>query len=448
MSVAIPSLRGAIAVPGWAKNELWRRAKAVPSLDLRFAENRSLVDATTGLDLVTFSRTSDATFVGSNGLIQTASAGTPRFDHNPLTGESLGLLVEEQRTNLLLRSEEFDNASWSKTGLVTPVSANVETAPDGTSTADLLVEAATTGAHLVDQAATYQLVPYTASVYMKQHTAGRFGFIRFSNTNSLFTTSGIIVNLATGALVNSSGVTSFSIVSAGNGWWRVSITATPNSAGTAAALHIGITTSTNIALVSYTGDGTSGIYLWGAQLEAGAFPTSYIPTGASAVTRAADVCSISGSNLTSWLNVNEGSFFAEAQSFQTTATANIAFAISDGTLNNRIDLNVRAGSLGGASRGIVQSGGSTSFDTGNIATPAFTPNLAYRQAIGYQLDNFVHVYNGDTPRTDVSGAVPVAMTILDIGSRAGSSLFLNGHIRRLVYWRERLANNVLQSITQ
>lgn len=106
MSLALASRRAALTPP-WVRNELWRRARAVPSLDLRFAENRSLVDATTGLDLVTFTRTHEGRFVGSNGLIQVAPANTPRFDHNPITGESLGLLVEEQRTNEVRNSNNM-----------------------------------------------------------------------------------------------------------------------------------------------------------------------------------------------------------------------------------------------------------------------------------------------------------------------------------------------------
>ena len=128
MSVVIPSLRAAIAVPPWFKSELWRRARAVPSLDLRFADNKSLVDAVTGASLVTFTRASSGTFVDSAGVIQTASTNVPRFDHNPTTGESLGLLAEEQRANLLLRSEEFDNASWTKTR--SSISADSTIAPN------------------------------------------------------------------------------------------------------------------------------------------------------------------------------------------------------------------------------------------------------------------------------------------------------------------------------
>ena len=88
----------------WLKDSLWRRARAVPSLDLRFADNKSLVDSVSGQNLITFTRASTATFVGSDGVLQTAATDAPRFDHNPTTGESLGLLVEEQRSNLLLNS--------------------------------------------------------------------------------------------------------------------------------------------------------------------------------------------------------------------------------------------------------------------------------------------------------------------------------------------------------
>ena len=91
---------GALAGP-WVQNSLWTAARAVPSLDLRFAENKSLTDAKTGASLVTFTRASTGTYVGSDGLLQSATTNEARFDHNPTTGESLGLLVEEARTNLV-----------------------------------------------------------------------------------------------------------------------------------------------------------------------------------------------------------------------------------------------------------------------------------------------------------------------------------------------------------
>ena len=107
----------ALTVPGWAKNVLWRSARAVPSLDLRFADNKSLVDAVTGASLITFARASSGTYVDSAGVLQTAATDVPRFDHNPTTGESLGLLAEEARTNLLLNSGTLSAQSVTVTAV-------------------------------------------------------------------------------------------------------------------------------------------------------------------------------------------------------------------------------------------------------------------------------------------------------------------------------------------
>jgi hypothetical protein len=138
----------------------------VPSLDLRFADNKSLVDAVTGASLVTFTRASSGTFVDSAGVIQTATTDVPRFDHNPTTGESLGLLVEEQRSNLCLRSEEFATSPWSASNVT--VTANQEVAPNGTTTADTLTATSANGT--VTQPITTTAIAMTFSVYLKRKT--------------------------------------------------------------------------------------------------------------------------------------------------------------------------------------------------------------------------------------------------------------------------------------
>jgi hypothetical protein len=258
MSIAIPSLRGAIAVPSWAKNDLWRRARAVPSLDHRFAESKSLVDAVSGQQLITFTRASDGAVVNSAGQIEIVAANVPRFTHDPVTGESLGLLVEEQRTNLLLRSEEFNSASWITSN--TSVSANQETAPSGSIAADKLIENSANSTHRVSQAVGGVLAGVmTFSIYLKSAE-------RTSAAVSLFTSAdgerGINVNLATGQATSSFGSpTSSAISSAGNGWYRVSVSLTLSVTATVTALVYLNTYGT------YVGDNASGIFLWGAQLE-------------------------------------------------------------------------------------------------------------------------------------------------------------------------------------
>lgn len=167
MSPLIQSQRSLLA-PAWAgyPSELWRRAKARPSLDLRFADNKSLVDATTGQNLVTFTRASSGTYVDSQGVIRTATTNEARFDHNPTTGESLGLLVEEQRVNYCLQSEAFGTSPWAASNVT--VTANTETSPAATLTADTL--AATSANGTLRQPVATTAVAMTFSVYLKRKT--------------------------------------------------------------------------------------------------------------------------------------------------------------------------------------------------------------------------------------------------------------------------------------
>jgi hypothetical protein len=214
----------------------------VPFLDLRLADNKSLVDAVTGASLVTFTRASDGTVTDSAGVLQTAATDVPRFDHNPTTGESLGLLVEEQRSNLLLNSGTLSTQSVTVTAV----------------------------AHTLSFTGT--------------------GTITLSGTS----TAGPLVGTGTGE-VN-----------------RVSLTFTP----TAGSLTLTVSgTVTN------------------AQLEAGAFRTSYIPTTTAAVTRSADVASITGSAFSSWFNASTGVIYGEASNAQAGTSL---FGTDDGTASNRI----------------------------------------------------------------------------------------------------------------
>jgi hypothetical protein len=189
---------------------------------------------------------------------------------------------------------------------------------------------------------------------------------------------------------------------------------------------------------SYAGDGTSGIYLWGAQLEAGSFPTSYIPTTSATVTRSADVASITGANFSSWYRQDEGTVFAETR--QLGDVLGFAFAVSDGTDNNRIAQFRNTTTL--SSRN-VRSG--TAANPGNIAIAS--SQVLVKSAIASIAGNSGAAANG-VAATD---SAPVAMPTVDrlqIALGAPGSTPINGTIRRLTYWPSRLPNSTLQEITR
>ena len=443
MTTALTARRAILAPGQWVRNELWRRARAVPSLDLRFAESKSLVDATTGQSLVTFTRASSSTYVSSDGLIKTATTNEPRFDHNPTTGESLGLLVEEQRTNLLLRSEEFDNASWVKSS--STATANSAVAPDGLTTADTLVEVAATAEHSFGQ--TFSVVSgttYTFSVFAKSTGASRALKMRLTTTAwNGGVNNQVDFNLTTGSGTVQSGTPTFTAQQLNNGWWRFSITSTATATGTPGGnLHI---TQSVGGPISYAGDGTSGIFLWGAQLEAGAFPTSYIPTTTATVTRSADVASITGTNFSSWYRQDEGTVFADVAVAQPSSGANqFVFRASDNGYNNSVAWNIQAS--GFASIATAAGGVFDGIASSNSALPA---NVAAKFAAGYQSNNMALSFSGVTPAIDTSATMPTALTRADIGSdHAGVNRVRAGTIRRLTYWPQRLPNSTIQTLTQ
>ena len=234
-------------------------------LDLRFALQKTLDPR------ITFTRASTGTFVGSDGLLQSATTNEARFDHNPTTGEGLGLLVEEARTNLVLQSEDL-STSW--TNINTSETTNAATAPDGTTTADKLIEAATTTEHSIRQDSSSQAAgTYTFSIFAK---AAERTFLQFTATGVLGSFRANF-NISTGILGSSDPELIASIVSYGNGWYKCIVTRTTTATGALRSQWNIVTSSSAARVESYAGDGTSGLFLWGAQLETGAFATSYIP---------------------------------------------------------------------------------------------------------------------------------------------------------------------------
>jgi hypothetical protein len=394
-----------------------------PSLDLNFAANKSLVDNISGNNLITFSRASTGTFIGSNGLLQTAASGVPRFDHNPVTGESLGLLVEEARTNLLRQSSDLTTASWTLTSVTR--TANSTTAPDGTNTAVKI--ASTTGTFLsaLEQSSvSVTAVPTTFSCYAKAAEASWFCLVGIQAGEAI-----AYFNLATGALGTRSAGTAHSITPVGNGWYRCSVTCASAS-------------STRWGFFPGSADNTltpapigNGVHVWAPQLEAGAFPTSYIPTVASTVTRAADVASITGANFSSWYN-GSNVFSTYCEYISVNRPIGTVYHIGDTIDQNRA----------------LQLYDSTNFSLFEFNT---SPNVSFSTIKGLTVKTAFARQNGNNAGAasgvivgSSAGSVSVVPTQLSIGGNTFfSTRYLNSTIKRFAYYPVRLHESALQYIT-
>ncbi len=431
---------GVLAGP-WVRDELWRRARTVPSLDLRFAERKSLTDAVSNQSLVTFTRASSATYIDSAGTLQTGAVDVPRFDHNPTTAESLGLLVEEQRTNSLTYSE--DTSQWLTPTNIT-LSQNQTTAPDGASTADQYLETAATGLHVQD-GMPFTFVTstaYTYSVFVKSIGGRNFeiGYppTTFTNRFARFNLSG------SGSVQGSDAGVTASIQAYANGWYRCSAT---NTCALGASARISNFANNDSFARSYAGDVTKGLFIWGAQLEAGAFPTSYIPTTTAAVTRSADVASITGANFSSWYRQDEGTVFASAgvQDFTQTNFPRL-FSLDRADVSSNFIAAVRGSSTRRLDYSVFADGTGQAVGLNNGIAPA--ANTTANGAWVYKANDFVGAVNGVLTNSDTSGSAPTLLTTFGIGMQGNATLHYNGTIRRLTYWPQRLANSTLQAITQ
>jgi hypothetical protein len=395
-----------------------------PTLDLDFRSG--VLDPRT-----TFTRASSGTFIDSAGLVQTASSNVARFTHDPVTLASLGLLIEEARTNLITHSEQINNAAWTHVG--GSHTANQTTAPSGEVTADLFTEnsAASTQHRLSQVPAVANGSTYTVSVFVKRASGSRhFGLIISTGA----AVARIYFDLDTGSVatvVAGSGT----ITAYPNGWYRC--TATGVSGGLFATTYLQLCNGTTLGSETYTGDGTSGLYIWGAQLEAGSFPTSYIPTTGATVQRAADVCDITGSNFTSWFNQSAGTVIVnyappplpfDTSRFESVFRFNPSaerWGLINGGSTTSYSLQVYRG-------GVFIGGGSF--------VPQ-SPNMAY--AVAWDASGHTQSYNGTTPTTSSLSPATNVNTGLSIGTSN-----LCGTIGRIRFFRRRLSDQLTQDLSR
>jgi hypothetical protein len=357
----------------------------------------------------------------------TAPIGTARFDHNPTTGESLGLLIEEQRTNMALYSEDFNNANWLKNGAGNPgttITFNQTIAPDGTLTADY-VDYSTATAQSQNVEVQYDGTPagktYTGSVWIKG-------------------ISGQTINLT----MDANGVSGTAVQYTLNGeWQRFSATRTYPTGSPVAFFRFGIRSLNHPS----TGTATK-IFAWGAQIELGAFATSYIPTVASQVTRSADYASMTGTNFSSWFNPSEGTFVAECDRGND-GTEGAGIGVARAAADSYFDM-IQFGEFydNGGNVGRIYKGGIAEAAPG--ATHTTGQGIFNRYSFAYKTNDVGGAINGVMQGTDSDAMLPTNLDRFLFGgyddSRVESSL--DGRIKYLRYYPKRLSNTQLQSLTR
>ena len=372
----------------------------------------------------TTTRASSATVVNKQGLIETVGSGIPRIDFSDDANGAL--LLENSATNLIAYSEDFSNASWSKGG--TSVVSGVSS-PDGATNAFKLVENATTGVHSVYRATpTLGAVDYSYSVFAKASGNTTFRIQVYDGTHFRYA----LFNLNTGVAYNETLLNSSDIKLFANGYYKCSINFTA-SAGVGFSYIQLIDGSNNI---SYTGDGTSGVYIYGAQLEQGSYATSYIKTVGTTQTRVADTATGSGSSTV--INSSEGVLYAEISALAND-TVTKTISLSDGSSNNKIELFYFGGVaiytnvfVGGVSQGFL----SKSIDITNYIKVAYS----------YKLNNTALWVNGVKVATDNSVNMPIALSELNFDNGTGSNPFY-GKTKSVQVYTTALSDAELTSLT-
>lgn len=377
----------------------------------------------------TYARASTATYFGSDGLLKTAAINEPRFEYAPVTRQALGLLIEPARTNLFTYSEQIDNAVWTKS--FTTVVANAAVAPDGATTADKLVENTGNGGHLLIRSVTSANgAAHTVSHYVQ---AGERSRLRIQLDNGFIAFANCTFDLIAGTMssLSGTGVTA-GITPAGGGRWRIWLTGTSTSTTVREVVYI----VDNAGASSYTGDGTSGLFIWGSQLEVGTAPTSYIPTVASTVTRAAD-------GAPTFITAIPAAFSAliEHQPLSIRSDGNTAFPLYlTGATNDLFSL--REGTVITGADLFVKANNVTTIDTPSYSAAVGSVS---RFAFGISPTSWTFVKDGGAPTAGMSGGATVPTT--DFNRVIVGESDYHGYIRRVFIAPGQLSNAKLQALS-
>lgn len=400
-----------------------------PSFSLTATERvlpRMALDFTTAsLDnRVTFTRTGNtATVVNSSGLIAPINADLPRFDYNPNTLVCKGLLIEEARTNNITYSSDLSNVSWGKFGGAT-VTTDTTVSPDGTQNADTV---SISGSKYIEKVVAAAAGTYCFSTFFKLTGSGTAN-LQLTCAGSGSTNTALVINLTTGAVTIGFGTPVAFGSEVFGSWVRV--------------YSVGTHVSGSIACYYIAYGGAVSVPIWGAQLEAGAFPTSYIPTVATSVTRNADVATMTGTNFSSWFNASEGAFALQASSTNT-STTNAALFACHNTAANMIDMYNQSDSQ------LIGRVRSNNANTAIMPNGTVVDGATETYAIAYKTANMAVSNKGAAPTTNTTAYTFTSdPNTLAIGANQIGTQQINGYMRKLMFYPQRIINAEVQAFSK
>jgi len=379
---------------------------------------------TSGLFIYRAGSGNTGTFYVDNVKVEEVTRNNvPRIDYTG--GGCPHILAEPQRTNLITYSEDFSNSYWTKSGA--SVTSGF-TSPSATNNAFKLVENTSNSNHQVYRNTITTTGSFSNTIFVK---AAERSKIRLNSGSS---SESVSFNLSNGTIISQTGATG-KIVSMLNGWYKCTISWNVTSVA-AQYLLLGILDDSGNA--SYTGNGSSGVYIWGAQFEVGSYPTSYIPTSGSAVTRNKDVFTRDG--IGSLIGQTEGTIFVDFD--YTPHSLNYESIVSlQGTTSAQY-LECYFNSLNKINVGIY-NGGAVQLSFVSATQTAGNKKIA----IAYKANDFAIYLNGTQVHTDNSGSVPL-LSKLGLGSDFASSNYqLSQPIKQLQVYKTALTDLQIESIT-
>jgi hypothetical protein len=354
----------------------------------------------------------------------TSASNVPRLDYSQ--GSCPALLLEPQRTNLVLYSEQFDNAAWSKDNVT--VTANTATSPDGTQNADTIDDSSASFGSISQLFVSLTNATYTFSVFVKAvSTATDVRLDLYTAVGDQFF---VVFNSATGAYVTGNGGV-YASTAFNNGWFRFTLTATGSG-----------NTNVRVYPSAQSAASTGAVYVWGAQLEVGSYSTSYIPTTSATVTRLADACS--KTSISSLIGQTEGVVYVEYdQKLINQGITRRIFALSDGTTSNRITAYIN--STNGIDFYVRNSGGDLFLD--QASSPIGNTTGVHKIAAAYKNGDYAVYLDGVQiiSGAGTAGTIP-ACSRFDLGSQIGSNDLYEPMMQSLLF-PTRLTNTQLAELT-